>query len=335
MRKEIIVLFVSWWCLLPCHARNSFRVMFYNVENFFDCKHDSLKNDYEYLPGGIRGWTPAKFWKKTGNIAKVIATIGVDKFPEIVGMAEVENEACLRSLVCTSPLKNAGYSYIYQESPDERGIDVCLLYNRYLFSVICYKAIRVTFKKDSSKKTRDVLYVCGKTYMDDTLHIFVSHFPSKMGGDLESEPYRRDVAILIREKVDSILLIQEKSNILIMGDFNDTPGNHSMVADLQAGMPVTEHDDRALYNLMSPMDGNFGKGTNKHQGDWNILDQMLVSGNLLKLTKEAHIFDADFLLVPDERWMGRKPFRTYNGMVYQGGFSDHLPVYMDIDFQKN
>jgi endonuclease/exonuclease/phosphatase family metal-dependent hydrolase len=334
MKKSLIVLVFSVCCILQCRARDSFRVMFYNIENYFDCKHDSLKNDYEFLPGGIRGWTPAKFWKKTGNIAKVVAAIGGDKFPEIVGMAEVENDSCLRCLVHVSPLKNAGYSYIHQESPDERGIDVCLLYNRYLFSILSYKSIPVVFKEDSSKHTRDVLYVCGKTYKNDTLHIFVTHFPSRLGGELESESKRRDVAKLIRGKVDSILSVQEKSNILIMGDFNDYPDNLSISSDLRAEMPVINPGNKTLYNLMLPMINNSDGGTNKHQGDWGILDQMLVSGNLLKRTKKATIFAPDFLLTSDERWLGRKPFRTYNGMTYQGGFSDHLPVYLDIDLSK-
>jgi endonuclease/exonuclease/phosphatase family metal-dependent hydrolase len=334
MKRTLVVLAILICCIGECHAIKGLRVMFYNVENYFDCKHDSLKNDYEFLPGGIRAWTPARFWVKTGHIARVIAAIGADKFPEIVGLAEVENEACLKSLIYVSPLKNAGYSFIHEESPDSRGVDVCLLYNRYLFSVIRHVSIRVNCKEDSTKRTRDILYVCGKTYTNDTLHLFVTHFPSRLGGELESEAYRRDVAKLIREKADSIFSVQEKSNILIMGDFNDYPDCRSVSVDLQAGMPAEDPECKALYNLMLPMDGKPDMGTNKYQGDWGILDQMLVSGNLLKHTREAHIFDADFLLVPDERWMGRKPYRTYNGMIYQGGYSDHLPVYLDMDFYK-
>lgn len=313
-----------------CPARDGFRVMFYNVENYFDCSHDSLKSDNDFLPGGIRGWTPARFWKKTGNIARVVAAVGGDKFPEIVALAEVENEHCVKSLIYGSPLKNAGYSYIYAESPDARGVDVCLLYNRYLFSVISQLSIRVHFKKDISKKTRDVLYVCGKTHSNDTLHIFVVHFPSRLGGELESETFRRDEAILIRKKVDAIFSLNKNSNVLIMGDFNDYPTNRSLFIDLGAKKPVSEPENKSLYNLMLPFLGNPDVGTNKFQSEWGILDQMLVSGSLLKKTKRAYIFDADFLLIQDERWMGKKPFRTYHGMVYQGGFSDHLPVYLDI-----
>ena len=45
---------------------------------------------------------------------------------------------------------------------------------------------------------------------------------------------------------------------------------------------------------------------------------------------EAIIFDAGFLLEEDEKYYGKKPFRTYLGPRYHGGFSDHLPVYLDL-----
>ena len=319
---------LSWFC----SARDGLRVMFYNVENFFDCKHDSLKSDFEFLPGGIRGWTPARFWKKTGQIAKVISAVGENKFPEIVGLAEVENENCIQSLIKGSPLKNAGYSSVHDESSDSRGIDVCLLYNRYLFTVIRHISFRVVFPENPGKRTRDVLYVCGRTSSGQVLHLFVCHFPSRLGGELESENSRRTVAKMIREKVDSIFLVQKESDILIMGDFNDYPANRSLSVDLMAGIPVSNPENHKLYNLMLPFSGNPDVGTNKYQAEWNILDQMMVSGSLLKRTEGAHIFDADFLLIQDERWLGRKPFRTYHGMAYQGGFSDHLPIYADFDF---
>jgi len=314
------------------YARNGFRVMFYNVENFFDCTHDSLKSDREFLPDGIRGWTPARFWRKAGNIAKVISAVGEDRFPEIVGLAEVENEHCIQSLLYGSPLKNAHYSYVHEESSDARGVDVCLLYNRYLFSLIRYKAIKMVFEGEPAKKTRDVLYVCGKTLSADTLHIFVCHLPSRLGGELESEVYRRAVANLIRKETDRLLQGNRHSRILIMGDFNDYPADLSLSVDLGARSPDPVPDPLVLYNLMRPMCGKPDTGTNKHQSEWGILDQMLVSGTLLTKNSGCRIFDADFLLVQDERWLGRKPFRTFYGMVYQGGFSDHLPVYADFDF---
>jgi endonuclease/exonuclease/phosphatase family metal-dependent hydrolase len=306
--------------------------MFYNVENFFDCKHDSLKNDFEFLPGGIRGWVPSRFWKKAGQIAKVMAAVGEDKFPEIIGLAEVENENCIQSLLRGSPLKNAQYAYVHEESSDTRGVDVCLFYNRYQFNVEHHAALTVVFKNEPDKKTRDVLYVCGKTYTGKKLHIFVCHFPSRLGGALESESYRRTVAAMILKKTDSLFIAEKVPNILIMGDFNDYPTDRSLLLDLKAGAPVSLPDSAKLYNLMLPFNGDPEVGTNKYQADWGILDQIIVSGSLLKQSKGAHIFNADFLLIQDERWLGRKPFRTYHGMVYQGGFSDHLPVYADFYF---
>jgi len=331
MKNIIFLLFLTGFSI-HSFARDGFRVMFYNVENFFDCNHDTLKNDYEFLPGGIRGWTPTRFWKKAGQIAKVVAAVGEYTFPAIVGLAEVENENCIQSLLRGSPLKNAKYSYVHVESSDTRGVDVCLLYNRYLFKVTNFKALKITFEDDSTKKTRDVLYVFGNTYSGDSMHFFVCHFPSRLGGVLESETYRRQVAVRIRQKVDSIYLKDKCPNILIMGDFNDYPTDRSISLDLKATHPASSPEPGSLYNLMLPMDGNPEAGTNKHQADWGILDQMLVSGNALIHTKGGHIFDADFLQIEDQRWLGRKPFRTYHGMAYQGGFSDHLPVYADFYF---
>jgi len=331
---KICTLTLLVFCLLSQAglARDGIRVMFYNAENFFDCNHDSLKNDYEFLPGGIRGWTPTRFWKKAGNIAKVVAAVGGDKFPEIIGLAEVENENCIQSLLRGSPLKNATYSYVHEESPDTRGVDVCLLYNRYLFEVLNHKALTVTFKNEQDKKTRDVLYVFGKAYPNDSLHIFISHFPSRLGGALESEIYRRQVATMIRQKIDSLFCLYPNPKIIVMGDFNDYPTDRSLSMDLKAGSPEIVPDSMKIYNLMLPLDGNPEQGTNKHLADWGILDQILVSGELLRHSRGVHIFDADFLLLEDQRWLGRKPFRTYHGMVYQGGFSDHLPVYVDFEF---
>lgn len=332
MKKPTLLLLILCQLSTVCFARDSFRVMFYNVENFFDCNHDSLKNDYEYMPGGMRGWTPTRFWKKAGNIAKVVAAVGEDRFPEIIGLAEVENDNCIKSLLRGSPLKNANYSFVHEESPDSRGVDVCLLYNRYLFEVLSHEALTVVFKNEPNKKTRDVLYVSGKAYPNKLLHIFVCHFPSRLGGALESEIYRREVASMIRQKTDSLFRLYPNPTIVIMGDFNDYPTDRSLSLDLKACKPEIEPDSSKLYNLMLPLDGDPEKGTNKHQADWGILDQILISGALLKQTKGVHIFDADFLLLEDQRWLGRKPFRTYHGMVYQGGFSDHLPVYVDFEF---
>lgn len=332
MKKATLFCLFMLATILPGFSREGFRTVFYNVENFFDCKHDSLKNDYEFLPGGIRGWTPTRFWKKAGQISRVVAAVGEDRFPELVGLAEVENENCIHSLLRSAPLKNAQYHFIHEESPDARGVDVCLLYNRYLFEPIRHQAMSVVFPNEPEKKTRQILYVCGQVFPNDTLHLFIVHASSRLGGVLESESYRRFTASLIRQKVDSLFQVNIQSKILIMGDFNDYPTNRSLTVDLNAKAPTGRSHPGDLYNLMVPLDGNPETGTNKHQADWGILDQLLVSGSLRNLTPGARIFDADFLLLDDKRWLGRKPFRTYHGMTWQGGYSDHLPVYVDFKF---
>ncbi len=330
MKIVVLVLFCCTYFL--CFGREGLRIVFYNTENYFDCWHDSLKSDQEFLPGGIRGWTPTRYYRKAGNIARVMAAIGEDKFPDIVGLAEVENDACLKTLVYSSPLKNAGYSFLHVESEDARGVDVALLYNRYLFQLLGHQVLRIVFEGEPSKMTRDVLHAWGRMASGDCLHVYVCHFPSRLGGETESETYRRQVARLVRASVDSLFALQPKANILIMGDFNDYPSNRSLLVDLHAKEPQKESLAGNLYNLMLPLEGIPGLGTNKHQAEWGILDQLIISSNLLPKTKGANIFCPDFLLLKDERWLGKKPFRTFNGMVYQGGYSDHLPVWLDLSF---
>jgi predicted extracellular nuclease len=310
--------------------------MCYNVENFFDCVNDSLTNDSEYLPGGMRGWNYAKYKQKQANIAKVISAIGGWEAPALVGLCEIESDKCLVDLTRFSGLKNFRYKFLHHESPDIRGIDVALLYQPTQFKPIHDQAIHINFPNAPNTKTRDILYAAGIVPSGDTLHVFVCHFPSRLGGELESDDKRNYVASVLRTKVDSLFTRNQEANILIMGDFNDFPTNESILKTLSA-KPLSDAISTAnLYNLMYKMHTE-GKGTNKHEGDWGALDQIIVSGNLLNqkgkiFTNQinAHIFDADFLLEDDKTFLGKQPFRTYVGMKYHEGFSDHLPVYADF-----
>lgn len=315
---------------------NKFRIVCYNVENYFDCVDDPLTNDDEFLPNGIRAWNQTKYKQKQANIAKVIAAIGEWGTPAIVGLCEVESQKALTDLTQYSPLKSFNYKFIHYDSPDARGVDVALLYHPYQFFPISHEAVRIRFPNEN-RTTRDILYVSGTTLSDDTIHIFLNHFPSRLGGELESEERRIFAASILREKVDSIFSNTASPNILIMGDFNDYPTNRSILQTLKANLlnnsPVSSKE---LYNLTY----NFhtqGKGTHKHEGEWGMLDQFIVSGNLLESTQkpytsqqDVYIFDADFLLENDDKYLGKRPFRTYVGMKYHGGFSDHLPIYIDL-----
>ena len=318
--------------------KQEFKVMCYNVENYFDCVDDSLTNDSEYLPGGMRGWSINKYKKKQSNIAKVIAAIGGWTAPALVGMCEVESRKCLSDLTKYSQLQSMNYKFLHFESPDARGIDVALLYQPAMFKPYHSEPIRIKFP-NSKSKTRDILFASGKIPNGDTLHVFVCHFPSRLGGEAESEERRIFVASVVRNKVDSLFSSNNKSKIIIMGDFNDFPTNKSMLEVLKAKPLNGNVSDANLYNLMYGLHLN-GKGSNKHQGSWGALDQIIVSGNLLNANatlttneEKAHFFEADFLLEDDEKFLGKQPFRTYNGAKYQEGYSDHLPVYVDFGMQ--
>lgn len=340
-RSFLSVLLVSWSALSfpQQNALHKFRVICYNVENYFDCTADSIADDSEYLPGGIRGWNFSKYKQKQANIAKVIAGIGAWDTPALVGLCEVESQKALTDLVRYSPLKSYGYRFIHYDSPDKRGIDVALLYHPYQFFPIADEAIAIRFPNETERTARDILYVSGTTLSDDTLHIFINHFPSRSGGELESEYRRVFAASVLRNKVDSLTAVHSNPNILIMGDFNDYPDNKS-IRELLKALPLSDSIIRPneLYNIAYALHEG-GKGTYKYNGEWGMLDQMIVSGNMLNMEnrffthpKDIHIFEADFLLEDDEKFLGRRPFRTYNGMKYNKGFSDHLPLYIDFWF---
>ncbi len=316
--------------------KQRFRIVSYNVENYFDTDDNPNKRDEEYLEGGMRGWNKTKYYKKQANISKVISAIGGWTPPAIVGLLEVESRKAIHGLVKYSALKNLKYKYIHYESPDRRGIDVALLYQPHQFKPFYQKPIHVVFP-DTTIKTRDILHVKGRIPNSDTLHIFLCHFPSRWGGELESEGRRIFVAGLLKSKVDSILVADKNPNIVIMGDFNDTPTNNSIKNTLKAQkLDKATKQPKELYNLAYQFEEK-GKGTHKHQGEWAMIDQFIVTGNLLDkknkiyTSKEnMHIFSPKFLLEADEKFLGVKPFRSYIGMRYNGGFADHLPIYLDI-----
>ena len=339
MQKSILFLFlliVYFNAKGQSHEKRNFKIMCYNVENYFDCIDDSLTDDKEYLPSGMRGWNSTKYQKKQNNIGKVITAIGGWETPALVGLCEIESEKCLFDLTHYSGLRNLSYKYLHHESPDARGVDVALLYQPRLFNPFHNQAIRINFPQAPTSKTRDVLFASGIIPTGDTLHVFVCHFPSRLGGELESEDRRIFVASIVRAKVDSLFSANPSPNIVIMGDFNDYPNNKSMLEVLKAKPLNDTISTNSLYNLMYKMHSE-GKGSNKHQGEWGALDQMLVSGSLLitshsifTIQSDAHFFEADFLLEADKTFLGKQPFRTYVGMKYQEGFSDHLPIYADF-----
>ncbi len=323
-----------------CFAQgNVFRVMSYNVENYFDCVDDPLTKDEDYLPGGIRGWNYQRYTQKQYNIAKVIMSLGSWCPPALVGLSEVESRKAMMDLV-RGPLRNLRYHFAHFESPDFRGIDVALLYQPDQFKLIQKKAINVSFPNRPGTTTRDILYVKGIAPTGDSLHVFVCHFPSRLGGQLESEDKRIQAASILRQSVDSLFKQNNQAKIIIMGDFNDHPNDASLITYLQAIHFSDEPQSDQLYNMMFHFHLD-GKGTHKHQAEWGVLDHIIVSGDLLKQDSkfyttqdDIYIHDPEFLLEEDLKFLGYKPRRTYIGMKYNNGFSDHLPIYIDFHMSR-
>ena len=319
-----------------------FRIMTYNVENLFDTKHDEGKKDTDFLPWGMYNWTQERYNIKLKRIFKVITNISEWQYPGLIALTEIENQAVLEDLIHGTPLAESDYNIIHEESPDERGIDVALLYRRSLFRPISHEIIPVTIANEPHFKTRDILYVKGIINQKDTLHFFVLHFPSRRGGEAESEYKRVRAATLLRAKADSILKAQPLADIIITGDFNDDPTNASAYEVLRGKSPTKDSIQPGdFYNLMYDAYQN-GYGSYKFQNVWNMLDQYIVSQSLLDKSGDvyttassAHIFSPDWLSMRDDRYPGLKPNRTYSGPTYQGGYSDHYPVYMDLYFKKS
>jgi len=322
-------------------ANRYMRVMFYNCENFFDVENNPETNDDEFTPEGEKHWTKQRFYTKRSQIGRVIISVGGWTPPDIVGLCEVESRYVLESLANQSNLRNLGYSYLHKESPDSRGIDVAMLYQPKKFKPYKVKYIPVNVQK-SGRGTRDILLASGTTVHGDTLHVFVNHWPSRWGGQTETDGLRRSVAAIVRGKVDSLLAENQRSMIIVMGDLNDYPNNNSVCVDLRAQTDFSSIKTPELYNLAYYMQFVKGYGTHKYDGFWGVLDQIIVSGSLLDgkgalyTTKDdAHVFNPPFMLEQDDTNIGYKPYRTYLGYKYLGGYSDHLPVFLNIYRKKD
>lgn len=317
--------------------RGDIRIMFYNVENYFDTHDDTLTADEEFLPESEKNWNLFRYREKTLNLFKTLVAVGESRPPEIICFAEIENKRVLYELIRNTPLDKYKFEIIHFDSPDIRGIDVGLIFRKDLIHKIASQKINISFPFNSKRTTRDILYFKGLTANSDTLHIFINHWPSRRGGQQVSEPYRIYAAQVLRSKCDSILNLNSCANIIITGDFNDEPYNKSLSQALGAVSAEEQYHCSSLYNLSAMLGKECKCGTYRYRSHWNMLDQFIISGNLLlpqsnpKTGKEClHIAKFDFLLIEDKKYGGTKPFRTYQGPVYKGGFSDHLPIYLDL-----
>jgi hypothetical protein len=306
------------------------RLMFYNVENLFDISNDPVTEDDEFLPEGLRRWTFKRYDKKINSLYKTIVAAGEWEPPAIVGLCEIENRKVLEDLVYGTYLTKFDYAIVHEDSPDPRGIDVCLLYRKKQVRIFNYRYLIPNDSDMLPYRTRSVLYVKAGI-MGDTVHLFINHWPSRRGGVLAGEPLRLEIEEMLREKVDSIAAVSKnKARIVIAGDFNAGPDD-----EIINSLTGIYNSDLSLVNLSENLPE--GSGTYRYLGIWEMIDQVIVSDALLNgnpgLTVKPgtiEIFNPDFLLQSDPNYPGPSPYSTYRGYRYQGGFSDHLPVLLDL-----
>lgn len=317
--------------------RDNLRVAFWNLENFFDPFVDTTRSYNEYTEDGVQHWSMSRFYKKRNNLYKTILSLSEGNPLAILGLCEVENTFVTTMLFHETPLKKHNYKVIHYEGDDRRGIDVALVYSIDKLQLICSEAIKIRGPNNKRIKTRDILYAKFYDRVGDTLHCFVNHWPSRYGGEKETIHLREMAAHQLKSKVDSLIVSCDYfPKIIIMGDFNDTPYDNSILNILSA-KPLEEFNrNDTLINLFANEKKLGFEGTLKHQYRWQIFDQIIISKSLYDSRslhyekKSATIFHADFLFIEDATYGGKKLFRTYVGPKYQGGFSDHLPVFVDL-----
>lgn len=288
-------------------AQEPLTMISYNVENLFDYQHDTLKNDYSFLPDGNHHWTYHKYQTKLDRIAQVVVNISGWESAALVGLCEVENARCLRDLCYR--LKRFHYQYVHYESEDERGIDVALLYDSTKVKVLDSRPLRVDLNEDN---TRDILYVKVLLHEKDTMYAMVCHLPSRLGGGAATEWKRLQAKQVIQQQIDSILHQQPQANIVVMGDMNSEAKN----------------DLKGMSNQMVALE-QVGQGTHKYQGVWSCLDQYYVSKEL-KDRVSVQIYSPEWLLEEDNKYLDYQPKRTFVGFRYHGGYSDHMPIVLTI-----
>lgn len=318
-------------------------VAFYNVENLFDYEDDPLTFDDDRTPEGKDRWTQELYEAKLVNLAKVIADIGKDDTgnpPAIIGLCEIENRRVLEDLANDAALLNTDYGIVHFDSPDRRGIDVALLYQKKLFVPTNYKnhELLIYQDHDSSKRiyTRDQLLVSGM--LDgEKMHFIVNHWPSRFGGEERSRPKRVQAAQLNKRIIDSLFSDDPYAKIVTMGDMNDDPTSPSIKKILNAKGERSNLNLKELYNPMEKMHKK-GMGTLAYRDAWNLFDQMIISTELTKKDfssyrfYKAGIFNKKYLQTPRGKYKGY-PFRSFDS-GYTGGYSDHFPVFIYLIKEK-
>jgi exonuclease III len=341
---KITILLFLFQIVQPVECQTKkYKVMtigFYNVENLFDTIDDPDTIDEDYTLDGKNHYSHEDYKQKLKHMAKVISEIGStlkSNGPVILGLAEIENFKVLHDLVQTDELQRGQYQIIHQDSPDKRGIDVALLYRQEFFSPLGTEFIEVKLWSEKGQRiyTRDILYVYG-ILEDEELHILVNHWPSRRGGKTRSNPKRIKAAYLVKQITDRILIENSSAKIIIMGDFNDDPGDESIKNGLLSVSAVEQETGKRFFNPMERMHKK-GFNTLAYRDGLNLFDQIIICNNLIRADQEASgylffragIYNPSYLIAKQGKYRGY-PLRSFENNRYSGGYSDHFPVYIEL-----
>lgn len=313
-------------------------VAFYNLENLFDTVNDSLTFDDDRTPDGKDNWTIERYNHKIYNMSKVLSEIGnpdTQTSPDIIGLCELENRQVVEDLINHPHLREKDYGIIHYDSPDERGIDVALLYKKEAFLPTSFVSLRLllTNENDYRDYTRDQLVVSGLLDGEE-MHFIVNHWPSRSGGEARSKPNRIEAARLNKRIIDSISVLSPKAKIISMGDLNDDPIDDSLKKILKTKGKIADLENRDLYN---PMEILYKKGIGSlaYRDRWNLFDQIYFTANIVQELPDqyrfwkAGVYSPSYLIDKKGQYKGY-PLRTYAGGNYIGGYSDHFPVYIHL-----
>lgn len=342
MKKIYIGFLFCFFFVVNGFAQERYKVVFYNLENFFDTINDPEVLDDEFTPEGSKKWNNEKYAIKLSNVERVLFDIAsIDKkYPAIIGVCEVENRNVLEDIVATKKMSPANYRIVHYDSPERRGVDVAFLYRPDIFKKQGEKAVKVTLPDEPYFRTRDILTMWG-TIEEEPFFFMVAHWPSRLGGKADSEYRRIAVAKQMRSIADSVRAENPAVKVILMGDFNDDPTDYSMTDGLKSKTRVKDVKQGDLFSPFADV-LKAGYGTLAYQDAWNIFDNIVISDNLLsggsnniKIRKAkrykyyGNIFSRHYMLQKSGQYKGY-PLRTFVGDNFQGGYSDHFPVYIYI-----
>lgn len=343
----VLALLVTSFLNVNAQEKKTFKihtVAFYNLENLFDTINDTTKNDEASPIMEMKGDIRTVYKKKVHNMARVISEIGVDdtkNTPVLIGVSEVENRDVMEDVANDPLLLDKDYGIVHYDSPDRRGIDVGLFYQKKLFTPLFTSNHELVIYDDDSREriyTRDQLLVSGKLE-DEMIHVIVNHWPSRRGGEARSRPKRVAAAKLNKKIIDSLQTIDPYAKIIVMGDLNDDPTNASVKDVLKA---EKDKEDVALKGIYNPMESFFkmGLGSNAYRDSWSLFDQIMMTQPFLEKDYssfrfyKAGIFNKNYLVNKKGRWKGY-PLRSFADGSFTDGFSDHFPVYIYLIKEVN